>query len=287
MELTFLGTAAEGYPDPFCACGNCERARELGGRSLRKRSAALIDDQLLIDFSPDLVTAAQQHGRSLAGLCYALQTHQHPDHLDASLLYLYARSSGCATVTGRPEYYASATALALAARQLGELLGELPVAGLLNPAISDRFNLHSIAITPFQTFTVGAYRVGSVAATHAPGSEAMLFAIGRDDRALFYGTDTGPLPEATWDYLKQGSWRFSVVILDHTLGLGRLGEGHLNAAQMVAAMARFRAEGLVADDVRFYAHHIAHHSNPPHPELAAFAAGHGYNVAYDGLTVVV
>jgi phosphoribosyl 1,2-cyclic phosphate phosphodiesterase len=49
MRLTFLGTAAsEGYPNAFCLCGNCERAHHLGEPSLRKRSAALIDDELMV-----------------------------------------------------------------------------------------------------------------------------------------------------------------------------------------------------------------------------------------------
>lgn len=282
MEITLLGTAAsEGYPNPFCGCDHCERARTLGGRSLRKRSAALVDDALLIDLSPDLVAAAQQHGRSLAGVRYAVQTHQHADHLDASLLF--ARSPYCDAVTGRLEYYATRGALDFAASQIGGL----PAAGLLDPVTAERFNLRPVAIVPFQTFAVGPYQISSVAATHDPSIEALLFAIRRDHRELFYGTDTGPLPDATWEYLKQGGWRFSVVVLDHTFGLGRPGGGHLNAAQLIVEMARFRAEGLVADDVRFYAHHLAHHGNPPHPELAAFAAGHGYAVAYDGLTVVV
>ncbi len=41
MQITFLGTsAANAYPEAFCSCDNCEEARLLGGRSLRKRSAA-------------------------------------------------------------------------------------------------------------------------------------------------------------------------------------------------------------------------------------------------------
>jgi phosphoribosyl 1,2-cyclic phosphodiesterase len=49
MKLTFLGTsAANAYPEAFCNCENCQRARLLGGKSLRKRSAALINDDLLI-----------------------------------------------------------------------------------------------------------------------------------------------------------------------------------------------------------------------------------------------
>src|SRR5258708_35778115 len=85
MIITFLGTsAANAYPEAFCQCTNCERARALGGPSLRKRSAALINDDLLIDLGPDVVVAAHIHGRSLAGLRYCLQTHAHADHLNAS-----------------------------------------------------------------------------------------------------------------------------------------------------------------------------------------------------------
>ena len=87
MDVTFLGTgAAEGYPNPFCACDHCRRARELGGRSLRTRSAALVGNDLLIDLGPDLIAAAALHGRPLAHVRYCLQTHAHADHLDASLL---------------------------------------------------------------------------------------------------------------------------------------------------------------------------------------------------------
>ena len=54
MMLTFLGTAAaNAYPEAFCQCDNCEQARALGGPSLRKRSAALINDDLLIDLGPE------------------------------------------------------------------------------------------------------------------------------------------------------------------------------------------------------------------------------------------
>ena len=50
VRSTFLGTsAANAYPEAFCRCVNCERARVLGGPSLRKRSALLVNDDLLID----------------------------------------------------------------------------------------------------------------------------------------------------------------------------------------------------------------------------------------------
>jgi phosphoribosyl 1,2-cyclic phosphate phosphodiesterase len=46
-------------------------------------------------------------------------------------------------------------------------------------------------------------------------------------------------------------------------------------------------ESLITDKARVFATHIAHVGNPPHPELADFAAQHGYEIAYDGLTVEV
>jgi phosphoribosyl 1,2-cyclic phosphate phosphodiesterase len=94
MQLTFFGTAAsEGYPNAFCACEHCERARALGGTSLRKRCSLLINDDLLSDMGPDLMAAAHQHGVSLAGLRYCLQTHAHEDHLDPA--HFTSRSRDC------------------------------------------------------------------------------------------------------------------------------------------------------------------------------------------------
>ena len=54
MKLQYFGTAAaEGWPALFCGCDACRRAREAGGRNIRTRSQALIDDKLLIDFPAD------------------------------------------------------------------------------------------------------------------------------------------------------------------------------------------------------------------------------------------
>jgi phosphoribosyl 1,2-cyclic phosphate phosphodiesterase len=46
-----------------------------------------------------------------------------------------------------------------------------------------------------------------------------------------------------------------------------------------------RAEGVLRPNGRVFATHIAHEGNPAHPDLAAFAKHHGYEVAYDGLTL--
>lgn len=281
----FLGTAAsEGYPDAFCDCANCQRARILGGESLRKRSSVLIDDELLIDLGPDLMAASQMHGRSLGCIRYCIQTHEHQDHLDPA--HLISRSPSCGVMDApRLHFYGSPGALARAAA--GALGARLTPDGLADPAASERMNVTVHAIEPFQVFAVGPYVVSSVRATHDPTIAAMLHIITRDDRTLFYATDTGSFPEETWDALRAWGYRFNVVAMDHTFGWAARATGHQNAEQFREQVARMRDEGLLADDARIYATHIAHHSNPVHPELVARAAESGYLVAYDGLVVTV
>lgn len=285
MELTFLGTAAsEGYPDAFCGCANCERARALGGPSLRKRSAALADGTLLLDLGPDVMAAALMHGLSLAAVRWCLLTHEHADHLDAS--HFFARSPLCGVVDAPClEFFATAGALRKAA---GALDRRMPADGLLDPAVQDRFNLRARPVAPGDAFDAGPYRVTAVPAAHHPEAIVpLLYAIERDARALFYATDTGPLPDEAWSVLRDWGGRFNAVVLDHTFGLEGRSTGHLNADQFVETVDRLREEGRLADGCRVFAHHLGHHSNPDHDALVAYAARRGYEVAYDGLTVPV
>jgi phosphoribosyl 1,2-cyclic phosphate phosphodiesterase len=284
MKLIFLGTAAsEGYPNAFCGCANCEQARSLGGPSLRKRSSVLINDELLIDLGPDLMAAAQLHGVSLANIRYCLQTHEHEDHLDPA--HLVSRSQYC-RVYGTPHlhFYASAGACRKIARALGRRVGEQ---GLFDPQVSTQLNLTAHAVEPFQHFAVGPYAVTSLLAAHAPDLTALLYLIEQDQRTLLYATDTGEIPEATWQALRERRPRINLVVMDHTFGLADRVTGHMNWQQFVEQIARLHREDLLADDARIFAHHLAHHSNPPHPALVEFAAQHGYDVAYDGLIVSV
>jgi phosphoribosyl 1,2-cyclic phosphate phosphodiesterase len=282
MRLTFLGTAAaEGYPNPFCRCNNCERARALGGPSLRRRSAALIDDALLIDLGPDLIAASHALGRSLGGLRYCLQTHPHADHLDASHLLSRSPEYGVPDAP-RLHFYASA---ATAQRLAWLLATDVAPAGLLDLEVGERLNLELQQIEPLQSFAAGPYRVTAFPANHGAAGEALLYAIEADGRRIFYGTDTAELPEETWQAFHRLGSRFDVVILDHTYGYVHGPGDHLDAYQFIAHVARMRDESLLAPDARVLATHVSHETNPPHPELSALAARHGYEIAYDGLTV--
>jgi phosphoribosyl 1,2-cyclic phosphate phosphodiesterase len=280
MHLTFLGTsAAEAYPNAFCGCSNCEQARALGGPNLRKRSCALIDDHLLIDLGPDLMAASTLHGRSLAGLRYCLQTHAHADHLDVAHFLVRSPEYGVPAAP-RLHFYGSSATVRRAARLLETDLGP---DGLLDPAVGDRLNLTIHQIAPFEPLAVGPYRVTAFPATHDPAVEPLLYVIEGDGRTIFYSTDTAPLSEDVWRAFGRHGLRFDVAILDHTYD--DAGDtDHLNAEQFSAHVARLRAEDRLAPAARVLGTHFSH-AVPVHAELVARAARHGYEIAYDGLTV--
>jgi phosphoribosyl 1,2-cyclic phosphate phosphodiesterase len=282
MKLTFLGTsAANAFPEAFCSCKNCVEARVLGGPSLRKRSSAIIKDDLLIDLGPDIMVAAQIHNRPLTNVQFCLQTHGHADHLDTS--HLLSRSPGFGVI-GAPKlhFYASP---ATCTRMVQTFERDLSSDSLRDPETGERLNLELHSIEPWQTLTIGLYRVMAVPANHDPGVEPLLYVIEAEGRSIFYGTDTAVLPEETWRGLQCCKLRFDLVILDHTYGPKETGTDHLSAHQLIEHYARMREEGLLSDNAQVYATHIAHEGNPPHPRLSEFAAENGYEIAYDGLTV--
>jgi len=282
MKLTFLGTAAaNSFPEAFCSCDNCEAARALGGPSLRKRSAAIVNDDLLIDLGPDIMVAAQIHNRPLTNLRYCLQTHAHADHLDAS--HFLSRSPGFGVI-GAPQlhFYASPATLRRTAQTFER---DLSSDSLLDPETGKRLNLRLHTIEPWQTLDIGSYRVTAIPANHDPSVESLLYAIQTKERSIFYGTDTAVLPEETWRGLQYSKLRFDLVILDHTYGPKETGDDHLSAYQLIEHLARMREDNLLSEAARSFATHIAHEGNPPHTRLSAFAAKHGYEVAHDGLTI--
>jgi phosphoribosyl 1,2-cyclic phosphate phosphodiesterase len=282
MFIMFLGTsAANAYPEAFCRCDNCERARALGGPSLRKRSAALVNDDLLIDLGPDIMTASNMHGRPLSEVRYCLQTHAHADHLDTS--HFLSRSPGYGVVGApRLHFYASPGTVRVAAQLLEK---DCAPFGFLDPEMGERLNLEIHQVEALQSFAAGRYRVTAFPANHDLTVDPLLYAVETDGRSVFYGTDTAALPEETWQGFHRRNLCFDVVILDHTYGPDESGSDHLGARQFIEHVTRMREEGLLAGQARVFATHIAHEGNPVHPELADFAARHGYEVAYDGLTI--
>ena len=58
-----------------------QKSRALGGRNLRTRSQALVNDELLIDFNADSYWHFIQYNIDWERVCGCIITHSHPDHL--------------------------------------------------------------------------------------------------------------------------------------------------------------------------------------------------------------
>lgn len=282
MEMRFLGTgAATSYPLAFCRCEYCNQARKLGGKDFRKRSSMIINNDLLIDMGPDIMSASSMYHKSIADIRYCLQTHPHSDHFDAS--HLTTRTPEYMGVNIAPlQLYGSEATL----RKMSVMLKKVgDVNDLFDFDTRQKFNVEVFAVKPFQPFSMGTYDVVAFPANHDDSVQPLLYAIKEDDFTVFYGTDTDTLPEETWNGFHQTHMRFNVVILDHTYGPDAYSGDHLNANRFIEHIQRMRDEHLLADTARIFATHISHEGNPPHAELSNYAANFGYEIAYDGLMI--
>lgn len=282
MTITFLGTAAAtSYPLVFCRCDYCNKARELKGKNLRKRSSVIINDDLLIDLGPDIMSASFMYNKSIVDIRYCLQTHSHSDHFDASCFTTRTPEFMGVNIPPLQVYGSEATL-----RKMSEMLkNEGYVSDLFDPKEKKRMNIEVSPIKPLQSFDVGKYKATAFSADHDKSVDSLLYAVTEDDFTVFYGTDTNVLSEETWNGFHEKGLRFNIVILDHTYGPDTDNGKHLNANRFIEHIKRMKEENLLVKNARMLATHISHEGNPPHSELSEYAAKHGYEIAYDGLVI--
>ncbi len=277
MRLLLLGTgASQGYPAVFCRCENCEAARERGGRSVRRRSAALVNDDLLLDFGPDVMAAARDERLSLHRAQYLLLTHADGDHLYRENFDQH-RARWAQPEIPTLQVYGSAATLALI-QAYPWSLDEMRVA------------LH--VVTPGQTWNMGPYRVTALRARHTEVQQPLFYAVQQDAAALLYATDTGAFHPETWDVLTRlgnEGVRFGAVVIEGTSGLRETApeSGHMNLARCAEHHRLLRERGLTAPGCVHLATHFSPNGAPLHEETEAYLAPHGVQPGYDGLRVDV
>lgn len=285
MKITFLGTAAaEGYPDPFCRCENCQGARRLGGRAHRLRASALIDDALLIDFGPDLLPASQRHNLPLTDIRYAAQTHGHDDHLFGDN-FIY-RTERCLVTDAHQLQYAVSPYVARMVKN--SLVPHFRSGDDLGANHFPSMKMDLVMLPQWETATLGPYAVLAIPAVHAPGTDARVLGIRHESgRTLLYCTDTAPMPDGVWERVAELGWRFDLVVMDATHGIAENSSVHHSLASMQRERERMRAAGAFGEGSRLMAHHFAHHSTPLPDELDRLGEAGGYAIAYDGLVAEI
>ncbi len=274
MKLRYLGTAAaEGWPALFCHCTACERARTLGGRNIRTRAQAVVNEELLLDFGPDTYLHVLRDGLKLPSIHTVLVTHSHQDHWYPQELLL----------RGEPyAHEASQSMLTVYGCAGVKAVWDWAVAQNDSPNIHRRVQFKEIQ--EFEPFTtVEGYAVTPLLAKHNRQEKCLFYLIERDQKRLLYAHDSGLFPEETWDYL--AGKRLDAVSLDCTNVCDPDGSYHMGLPADAIAKRRLIELGCADERTTFIANHFSHNGRLMHDEIAEIAAKDGFLTSWDGMSV--
>jgi phosphoribosyl 1,2-cyclic phosphate phosphodiesterase len=266
MKLHLLGTGgAEGVPGFFADSRVSHHARLHGGKDIRTRSAAVLDDEIKIDLPPDTFAQMVRDGLSAMDWSALVFTHGHDDHVACSeiqyALYPFTPNE------------------------------VLPFTIYANPQVSkkiwDRYPawpLDLVETHSFESFQHAGYTITPIHANHKEDedSQNLIFDDGR--RKLLYGTDTGIWPAETWEFLTD--WTIDLLVLECGEGFkGTPYHGHLDVYDLVRVVNRLREMGVLHDASRVITTHHGHMGDGLHSEYEEALNPYGVEVGFDGMVV--
>ncbi len=273
MRIRILGSgAAEGFPALFCECETCRRARAIGGRNLRTRTSVQVDESVLIDLPPDILSQVQREGFSLASVEHILITHSHRDHFAPAELHL--RREPSAHWENQPPLYLYGTDHTC--EVFRETFGEPPI----------EQGVHFNTIHPFVSFAAGDMFVLPIPASHSSYLNPVNYILFRRGRTLLAAFDTGWYSEQTWSALNE--WQFDVLVAECTTGhkSDPMNE-HLSVHSVKRMHSELKRRGCLKDTSRFVTVHFSHDGGLLHEDLERVFCGTGIEVGYDGMVVEV
>ena len=281
MKLTYLGTAAaEAVPGLFCECSFCENARRTGGKELRRRSGALIDDRLLIDFSADTSLSMLSVGKRLSDVRDVIITHSHDDHFVPSEIGYRRSPAYCILPEDRPplRIFGNHAVTSELFRRFGE--GDVAI---------QKHGLDVKYVPPFVPFEAGDFTVTPLPVIHHEPEDSYIYLIEKGGVRLLYAHDTGVFEQNVFDFLK--GVRLDIVSLDCTMGYLLTNRGHMGFSGNLIVREKFLENGTADPDTVFISNHFSHNglrSPDGHWTWEYFtemAKPHGFIMSYDGMTV--
>ena len=274
MKIKFLGTAAaEGIPALFCDCAVCQNARKIGGKEIKTRSQAIIDDKILIDFPADTYMHALYGGLDLVSVRHCIITHGHMDHLYERDFWCRNEGIGNGSVAGTvmDVYMTEAT------RNIASAYYEKQVQ-------KDRVRLNTIKA--YEPFEIEDYKIIPLRAYHDPSTEPVFYIVEHGEKTLLYANDTGYFFDEVWEYLEKYGRKFDFVSLDCTgMMLENYRHGHMGLTVDAEVVERLREIGRCDDETVVYVNHFSHNGKATHEELVSHAAKYGFGVTFDGCEV--
>lgn len=276
MKLKYLGTAAaEGIPAIFCDCENCKKTIKLGGKNIRTRSQALIDDTLLIDFPPDTYMHFLTYNIPLSKIKSCIITHSHQDHLYSEDIKM--RKNGFANLDDKE------TPLTFYSDKSGYDMISTTIVGMSEKEAK------AVLIKPFEPFNVEGYTVTALRAAHDEKSTPVVYIIEKDGKSIFYSNDTSEYPKNSMEYLKNLSKPLNLISLDCTEACNHPDYvGHLSLERCIALREQLLLDGIADKNTIFILNHFSHNGkNVVYDEFKEIAAKHDFYVSYDGMEIQI
>jgi phosphoribosyl 1,2-cyclic phosphate phosphodiesterase len=272
MKIQYYGTAAaEGWPGVFCRCEFCKEASRLGGKNLRTRSQALIDDVLLVDFPADSYLHMLYYGLRLPEIQHLIITHSHQDHFYPADL-AERRDGMCLELNGVLHIYGN--------ERVKEKLNHYTTSENMN--LKESVSFHPLKA--FEAFSAGDHTVTPLPAFHDTRENCLIYLVERDGEALVYGNDSGFFPEDTLEYL--AGKKLDIVSFDCTFGtFNSTYKRHMGLLDNELLLERLKEIGCVHSKTKCVVTHFSHHGCALHDELEKAAGKLGFIAAYDGMIV--
>jgi phosphoribosyl 1,2-cyclic phosphate phosphodiesterase len=278
MQLKYLGTgASEGFPALFCKCAACQRAQRLGGKNIKRRSCAMIDEKVLIDISPDLYMQKLAFNLDLSKVESLIVTHSHEDHFDIFSLMLrgkpnYCRMNHSGNRDMKLQVYGNEAVERLFYQGVNHKLGGS--LAMLN------FN----QVTEFRPFTASGLQITPLLANHKKDEKCFIYLIENNARRILYANDTDAIDDI--NYTKINGLKLDVVSMDCARGQYP-GDGHMGLNENLFMRKALAMHNCIHSGTRFILTHLSHMCNQIHDELAAEAAKFDFELAYDGMDVFI
>lgn len=257
MNIQFLGTgAAEGIPALFCQCPLCRKAEAAGGREIRTRCGALVNNRILIDLTPDIFLHKLRFGLDLSAVEGVVVTHSHSDHFDGAELTKRCTSHYCRIEGERPfKVYGNGTVCGLGRESL-----RLEFGAGENPSVTFE------EVKPYDTWEFGGVRFSAVPACHDPGETCLIYVLEDKESRVLYANDTGMLTQGAFDFLEGKV--FDMVSLDCTFGAGKAPvPGHMGMEENRLFLDELKWRGCLGEETVVYATHFSHNCGMTHGEL--------------------
>lgn len=276
MKIRILGSGGgEGFPAAFCSCEHCETARKMGGKSLRTRSQAIINEDLLIDFPADTNAHCLRFGVNLGQLQNILITHSHSDHFSLELLP-YRGGFGAHKLKYPDVYFYGPANLQAICDRVGM-------------AEAIREHIRFVALAEQTPVAIGNYEVTPIKALHSPELGSLNYIIEQEGKRVLYLVDSGYPTEETLAYLESLGKTFDLVVMDGTFGFApaKTYLYHMGYEENKLLKKELEQRGLTNGDTKFVVTHITHNKSEYHEKVEEIFAGTGIEVAYDGFEIEI